>query len=115
MEWHFYLMVLMYALAGILHFIKPKMYLKIMPTYMSNPLALIFWSGVAEIVLGLGLLFEETRTVSIYGIVLMLLVFLPVHIYMIKEDPKKIGATRWFSILRLPIQFGLIWWALFYL
>jgi len=82
---------------------------------MPKPRVLIFWSGVAEILLGLGLLFDETRVLSIYGIVLMLLVFLPIHIYMIKENPKKIGAPRWFSILRFPMQFGLIWWALFYL
>jgi len=61
------------------------------------------------------LLFQETKELSIYGIVLMLLVFLPVHVYMIKENPRKIGVPRWFSIIRLPIQFVLIWWALFYL
>lgn len=115
MEWHFYLMVFMYAVAGIFHLVKPKMYLKIMPQYMPNPKALVFWSGAAELVLSLGLLFNETRTMSIYGVVLMLLIFLPIHIYMIKEDPKKIGAPRWFSVIRFPMQFGLIWWALYYL
>jgi len=105
----------MYVLAGIFHFVKPRMYLKIIPSYMPAPKVLIFWSGVAEIVLSLGLLFDETKVWSIYGIVLMLLIFLPIHIYMIKEDPKKIGAPRWFSVLRFPLQFVLIWWALLYL
>lgn len=115
MSWHFYLMVFMYVFTGFFHFIKPRIYLKIMPSYMPTPKALVFWSGVAEIMLALGLLFNETRTISIYGIVLMLLVFLPVHVYMIKENPKKIGVPRWFSIARFPLQFVLIWWALFYL
>lgn len=115
MKWHFYIMVFMYCLAGIFHFVKPKMYLKIMPSYMPNPKALVFWSGVAELVLSLGLLLNQTRLASIYGVVLMLIVFLPVHVYMIKQDPQKIGVPRWFSVVRLPIQFVLIWWALYYL
>ncbi len=115
MAWHFYLMAFIYALAGIWHFVKPKMYLKIMPPYFKTPRKLIFWSGVAEVVLALGLLFKTTIIYAIYGIVLMLLAFLPVHIYMLQEDQKKIKVPKWFSIIRLPIQFVLIWWAIYYL
>jgi len=115
MEWHFYLMVFMYTIAGIFHLVKPRVYLRIIPPYMPFKKALVFWSGVAEVVLSLGLLFRQTRVLSIYGIVLMLLIFLPVHVYMIKENPKKIGAPRWFSIIRFPMQFLLVWWTLYYL
>lgn len=115
MEWHYYLMVFMYLIAGIFHLAKPKVYLKIIPSYLPFPIQLIFWSGIAEIVLAIGLLFPVTKTISIYGVVLMLLIYLPVHIYMIKADPKLIGAPRWFSILRFPLQFVLIWWVLYYL
>ncbi|WP_029489712.1 DoxX family protein [Aquimarina agarivorans] len=113
--WHLFLMAAMYVVAGFFHFYKPKPYLAIMPPYLPQPKALVFWSGVAEILLGLGLIFTPTRVLSIYFIVAMLIVFLPVHIYMLQSEQAAKGVPKWFLWLRLPLQFVLIWWAVFYL
>ncbi len=110
-----YVMAGMYVLAGITHFIKPKMYLRIMPRYLPNPKALVFWSGVAEILLGVGLCIPVLKTTSIYGIIAMLLVFLLVHFYMLSEVKASAGIPKWVLILRLPLQFGLMYWAWMYL
>lgn len=115
MEWHFYLMAAMYIFTGVMHFYKPKAYLKITPSYLPKPKQLIFWSGVAEVLLGIGLLIAPLKKWSIYGIVLMLFVFIPVHIYMIQAPKETIGVPKWFSVIRFPLQFLLIWWALYYL
>ena len=74
-------MALLYVVAGLMHFIKPKLYLRIMPRYLAYPKALVFLSGLAEIVLGVGLCFKVTKTYAIYCIIVMLLVFLMVHFY----------------------------------
>ena len=105
----------MYIVAGVLHFIKPNAYLRIMPPYIPYPKAMVICSGIAEIILGIGILFSETKNTSIYGIVAMLIVFIPVHIYMLQSKEAAKGVPKWFLWFRLSLQFILIWWAVFYL
>jgi uncharacterized membrane protein len=113
--WHLYLMAATYVFAGLMHFIKPKVYIGVMPTYLPNHKALVFWSGVAEIILGIGLCFDTLRTLSIYGIILMLAIFLLVHFYMLSGEKASAGIPKWVLILRIPLQFGLMYWAWLYL
>ncbi|CAL67311.1 DoxX family protein [Christiangramia forsetii] len=113
--WHLYLMAAMYTIAGIFHFIKPKMYMRIMPRYLPNHKLLVYLSGLAEISLGIGLCFPETKNVVIYGLILMLLIFLLVHFYMLSSKKAGAGIPKWILLVRLPLQFILIWWAWFYL
>lgn len=113
--WHLYVMAALYIMAGILHFLKPKIYLRIMPRYLPNHKLLVALSGVAEIVLGITLLFESTRAFAVYGIIAMLLVFLLVHFYMLSGEKESAGFPKWLLILRLPLQFILIAWAYWYL
>lgn len=108
-------MAVMYVFAGIMHFIKPKMYMRIMPRYLPNHKLLVTLSGIAEILLGIGLLFTITRTISIYGIIAMLAVFLLVHFYMLSGEKASAGIPKWILILRIPLQFGLMYWAWWYL
>ena len=104
-----------YIFAGFMHFIKPKIYLRIMPRYLPAHKALVLLSGLAEIVLGIGLFFEGTKNFSIYGIIAMLAVFLLVHFYMLSSEKASAGLPRWALLLRLPIQFALMYWAFMYL
>lgn len=113
--WHLYAMALMYVIAGVVHFVKPKMYMRIMPRYLPRHKLLVYLSGLAEIILGLGLFFPETKNAAIYGIILMLLIFLLVHIYMLSSEKAGAGIPKWALWLRIPLQFFLMWWAWFYL
>jgi uncharacterized membrane protein len=113
--WHLYLMGAIYILAGIMHFIKPKVYLRIMPRYLPFHKPLVLLSGLAEIVLGIGLFFEPTRIIAVYGIIAMLAVFLLVHFYMLSSEKASAGFPRWLLLLRLPLQFALMYWAFMYL
>ena len=115
MQWHFILMAVMYIFAGTMHFIKPKAYIKIMPDYFKHKSLLVYLSGVAEIVCGAGLLYEPLKNYAIYGIVAMLVIFLTVHINMLKGKREGLGIPKFILILRLPLQFLLIWWAVYYL
>lgn len=113
--WHLYLMAGMYILAGLMHFIRPKTYGAIMPKYIPAKRAMVFWSGVAEIALGIGLCFEQTRTIAIWGIIAMLAVFMTVHFDMLSNEKLKGKFPMWAIVLRIPLQFVLIYWAYFYL
>ncbi|GGW71195.1 putative membrane protein [Winogradskyella epiphytica] len=110
-----YLMAGMYMVAGLIHFIKPKMYMRIMPKYLPNHKALVYLSGLAEILLGIGLCIPVLKTLSIYGIIAMLSVFLLVHFYMLSGEKASAGIPKWILILRLPLQFGLMYWAWMYI
>ncbi len=105
----------MYVFGGLMHFIKPKAYMRIMPRYLPNHKALVFWSGVAEIALGIGLCFSSTKNIAIWGIVAMLGIFLIVHFYMLSGEKASAGIPKWVLILRIPLQLGLMYWAYWYL
>jgi uncharacterized membrane protein len=105
-----YLMSLLYTAAGIYHFVKPRFYLAIMPPYIPNHSLMVALSGVAEIVLGIALLFPATRSWAAWGIILMLVVFLPVHIYMITSG-KFLKIPELLLYVRILLQFVLIYWA----
>lgn len=113
--WHLYLMIVMYIFAGFMHLAKPKIYMRIMPKYLPNHRSLVYLSGVVEIILGIGLYYTETRDFAIYGILAMLVVFLLVHFYMLCEEKAAAGFPKWVLILRIPLQFGLLYWAYSYL
>jgi len=104
-----------YILAGLYHFINPEFYYKLIPDYLPFLELINIVSGGVEIALGTGLFFKTTRKWSAYGIVLMLIAFIPSHIYFIQvggcvEDglcvPLIIGWIR--LVLVHPL---LIWWA----
>lgn len=113
--WHLYAMAFMYVFAGIMHFIKPKVYLRIMPRYLPNHKLLVLLSGIAEIALGIGLCIPTLKNASIHGIIAMLTVFLLVHFYMLSEEKASAGIPKWILLLRIPLQIVLIYWAYWYL
>tara|TARA_R110002049_G_scaffold290103_3_gene473381 strand:- start:2066 stop:2428 length:363 start_codon:yes stop_codon:yes gene_type:complete len=113
--WHLNVMALIYVFAGIMHFIKPKAYMRIMPRYLPKHKLLVYVSGLAEILLGIGLCFSATKKYSIYGILTILTVFLLVHFYMLSSKKASAGFPRWALVLRIPLQFVLLYWAYWYL
>jgi uncharacterized membrane protein len=73
-----------YVAAGINHFVSPDFYLPLIPPFFSYPEWINYLSGIAEILLGLGVLYFPTRSRSGLGIVFLLLAFIPSHIYFIQ-------------------------------
>ena len=81
-----------------------------MPKFLPARDLLIYLSGVAEILLGIGVLFTQTRNLALWGIISMLLLFLLVHINMF-FIANSLGISAWILWLRIPLQFLLIYWA----
>ena len=110
-----YIMAALYILAGLNHFRAPKFYLAMMPPYIPLHKQMVRWSGYAEVILGFFLLWPQTRPVAAWGIVMMLVIFLTVHIHMFENRKSKFaGIPTWIIIARIPFQFILIGWALIY-
>lgn len=109
---HGYLLSGIFIIAGLLHFIKPGFYLKIMPEYFPAPLWLVYLSGLAEILGGIGLMISSFRNAAAIGIILMLVVFFTVHVDMAWKEYHKAGPGLMFWLLfgRIALQFVLIWW-----
>jgi len=104
-------MVLLYVLAGINHFYNTHFYEAIMPGYISYHTVLIYVSGVCEILLGLLLIPMATRKIAATLIALMLIVFLWLHVQMLIDYWKTNDKHLWIAVVRIPMQFILIWWA----
>lgn len=103
-------MAAIYILAGISHFRIPKFFLSITPPWVPKPALVNHIVGVVEILLGLGLLFVATRTYALYGIIALLILVFPANIYHFQKARKK-QRQVWMTIIRLPMQLLLIWWA----
>jgi uncharacterized membrane protein len=114
LPWHQYLMGVLYVLAGMNHFRKPKLYERIMPPYIPAHSSMVMLSGIAEMILGFMILNKNTQESAAWGIIIMLIVFVPVHIYMLQNEKAAMKMPKWVLILRLPLQFGLIYWAYLY-
>ena len=106
-------MAAFYILAGANHFIDPGFYQQMMPPFLPMHYFLIYFSGVIEIVLGLGLFFKKTRKLSAYGIILLLIAIFPANIYMAINNVQLEGlpTPAWVTYARLPFQFFFIAWA----
>ena len=98
--------------AGLLHFLAPEVYERIMPPYLPVHRELVYASGGAEILGGLGLLGEHTRSASGIGLVLLLLAVWPANLQMLL-DAHAAGKPAWWVALlwaRMPLQIPLILW-----
>ena len=109
-----YVMAAFYIGAGINHFVHQAFYVQMIPPYLSYPNALVCISGVCELLFGILLLPLATRHMAAWLIILMLAVFLPIHLHMISSYREHHNPKLWIAVVRLPVQFVLIWWAWVY-
>jgi uncharacterized membrane protein len=104
----------LYLSAGVNHFVHPLFYEVIIPFYIPAHKELVIITGVIEIILALLLLFRLTRKGASILIALMLIAFLPVHIFMLQQsyfhaNYQISSAMAWLRLLLQPL---LIIWVL---
>lgn len=111
------MLILLYIGAGINHFWHPDFYFAIIPSYFPNPYLINITAGISEITLGILLIFSTTRKFAAYMIAVMLVLFIPVHVYMIQKGGcmnELVCIPLWKAWLRLAFQPLLILWALWH-
>ena len=96
---------------GVNHFIKPEMYAPFIPDFLPSQFTNYLF-GFLEIVCGVGVFIPPFRGLATLGILAMMLVFLPLHIWDVFRENPAIGSHK-VALIRLPIQFVLIAWAWF--
>ena len=109
------LLVIGYIAAGINHFRVPAFYIGIIPYYLPYPDILNTLAGICEITFGLLLTFKPARKVAAWGIILMLIAFLPVHIAMLGGHTEVNGKSvlpvwAWARLFFQPVLIGWAWW-----
>ena len=79
-----YLLGIFFIIAGRYHFVNPEFYYPLIPDYLPYPIFINGASGILEIILGLGMLFKKYAEISSWGILVLLILFIPSHIYFIQ-------------------------------
>lgn len=106
-----FLFALLLIGAGINHILHPAAYASLIPSWLPL-LATNYFTALVEITLGTGLLFVRSRPVAAAGTILLMVFFLPFHVYDAFREHPAIGSTL-LALIRLPLQFVLIYWAWF--
>lgn len=105
-----YIMGTLYVLAGINHFLNPQVYVRMMPGFLPRHEALVWLSGIAEVVLGVGVMIPQTQRPAAWGLICMLVAVFPANVNMALH-PEAWGINAWVLYARLPLHLLFIYWA----
>ena len=105
-------LAILFAVAGVLHFLRPDGYVRIVPHFLPAPRALVFVSGACEVLLGLGLMSPRARVASGVGLIALLIAVFPANIQMLLDARASGASSSWVLALwlRLPLQLVLALW-----
>ena len=110
-------MSLLYVSIGIKHFINPNFFVTIVPPIINCKEAAVIASGFIEVILGILLLFNQTRKLASWGIILLLIALFPANIYLYTSEIARetLSISKSQALLRMPFQIPLImisYWSL---
>ena len=112
------LLIIGYIGAGINHFRIPAFYIGIIPPYLPYPVILNILAGIFEILFALMLIWKPTRKFGAWGIIALLIAFIPVHTAMLGGHTH-IGQTHvqpvwaWVRLFFQPVLIVWAWWHTF--
>jgi uncharacterized membrane protein len=101
-----------FVVAGACHFLRPEAYATIVPPALPSPIALVYISGAAEIVGGVGILVGSMRPLAAGGLIALLIAVFPANIYAVFHGMQIAHHVipRWILWARLPLQPLLVAW-----
>ncbi len=103
------------VLMGVLHFVAGKAFAHTVPSFLPAPLALVYVSGVFELLGGAGLLLPATQRWAAWGLVALYVAVFPANVNMaIKHIGFGPNTPQWILWARLPLQPVFIAWAYLY-
>lgn len=112
MSWSRRLLSVFFIAAGALHFLRPRMYERIVPAYLPAPRGLVLLSGAAEIAGGVAVVFPSTRRGAGFWLAALLAGVFPANIQMALHPRRYAAIPPALLWARLPLQPLLVFWAL---
>ena len=106
-----YLLGVFFVGAGVMHFVNPGFYLKLMPPYLPWHLGLVYLSGIFEIVLGILVVIPKYTRLAAWGLIALLIAVFPANIYLAMNPHLMPNASPTTHLMRLPFQLLFIAWA----
>ena len=98
------LFALFIVYAGVQHFVKPDFFVPFVPSFSPFAKTIIYVSGLLEVLFGLILFIPKYIKMGAFGIMLLMILFLPIHIWDFFSDMPAIGSHK-AALIRLPFQF----------
>jgi uncharacterized membrane protein len=109
-----YSFIILYAIAGVLHFLIPEVYLEAIPDWLGNKMLVNYTAGIVEISVALLAFFSKTRKTAGIITMAMLLAFSISHVYFLQNGScaRDFCIPSWIGWMRLLIVHPLlIFWA----
>lgn len=97
--------------AGVMHFVRPDFYIRIMPPYLPWHYELVLLSGVFEILLGGLLVVPRVTRLASWGVIALLGAVFPANLHMALNPDLYPDFPLAVLYARLPLQGVLIAWA----
>lgn len=97
--------------AGVMHFVNPGFFLKIMPPYLPWHLELVYLSGIFEIVLGILVVIPKYTRLAAWGLIALLIAVFPANIHLAMNPQIMPDVSPTAHLIRLPFQLVFIAWA----
>jgi uncharacterized membrane protein len=99
-----------FVVAGANHFVNPDPYLSMTPSYLPWPAGLVWISGIAEMMGGVGLLLPQTRRFAAWGLIALLLAVFPANVNVALHGWPGVTLPPRVLWLRLLLQPVFVWW-----
>ena len=103
-------MSLLYVTVGVKHFTNTDFFVTIVPPIIDWKKEAVLISGFIEVILGVLLLFNHTRKLAAWGIILLLIAVFPANIYLyiseFARDTLSISKDQ--ALFRMPFQIPLM-------
>lgn len=107
-----YIFATIFILAGLLHLVKPSVFMIAMPSYLPWHLEIVLLTGVIELLLAIGLILKKYRYQSGILSALYLFLILPAHFHVSINQIPMFGIDHPLVLWgRTLIQFVFIYWA----
>ena len=98
--------------AGAAHFLNPEFFDAIVPPWAPGSARFATYaSGVAELLVGLGIVTRRTRRLALWSAAALFVAVYPANLYMAWDWRDRELADRLVAYGRLPLQIPMIWWA----
>jgi uncharacterized membrane protein len=103
---------LVFCFTGVGHFIKMEPMAEMLPPWVPGRIPLVYFTGVIELSAAAVVLIPRVRRLIGWGLIVMLVPFLPVNIYA-AVNQIGMGGHQWgpvYLLIRIPLQAILIGW-----